>query len=274
MSASLQMRIGYPFTALFTVNLRRFVFSKTVVAPFIIFGLPVLVMFIWRLFTVISEPAPGAPISDPYIAYTQTTAYLFSVIIIPLIALMLGSPLLSEEWQTGTMLLLQIRPVPRWVISAGKLFAYSCFTVLMMTVSITVSFLLAASLPDSGMIPYDLDVLFRDWRIYSLGLIVYGAVMMLIGIYFKRPIMFGIAFLIWDLFASYLPGYAHKLTARYYLQSIMPGQGDSNIMLNTFAVHSPASVTEAVLVLVGIIIVCIFLSAFVLSRKTIQPVEN
>lgn len=272
MSLPFQTRIGYPFMALFTVNLRGYIFSKRMIQPFIIYILPVLLLFIWRIIAIVIDPPPGSPIADSFEQYSNITSFMYLYIIIPLIAIMLGTDMLSEEWQTGTMLLLQIRPVPRWVISAGKLAAYIVFCVLMLSGSLIISFLIAASLPDSGMIPNDLDILFRDLRIYSLGFAVYGSVMMLVGIYFRRPLMFGIVLLfIWDQFGAYLPGYAHRLTIRFYMQSLLPGASRINNMLESFITHVPASTFESVAVLLGVIVFCIFLSSFILSRKTIQP---
>lgn len=271
MSVSFQTRIGYPLTALFTVNLREFLFSKRVVLPFIIFILPVLLLFVWRIGAMVADPPPGSPLADAFEQYANITSFLFLYIIIPLTALILGTSLLSEEWQTGTMLLLQIRPVPRWVISAGKLAAYICFSLILLTASLVASFLIAASYPDSGMIPHDTDILFRDLRMYSLGLAVYGAVMMLVGIYFKRPFLSGIILFAWDIFGSYIPGYAHRLTIRFYMQSLMPQASQLNTMLESFVSHTPAGAYESVIVLLGVIVVSVLLSSYILSRKTIQP---
>lgn len=271
MSASVQAGYLYPFTALFTVNLKESLFTKRIIIPFLIFAIPVVLLFLWRVIYMLAPLPPGSPLSDPFLQYETITKLFLAYIIIPLIALMRGSALLSEEWQTGTMLLLQIRPVPRWVITAGKLASFIIYGLILLSFSLVASFLIAASFPDSGMFPGDLTYLLKDIQIFTLALAVYGSLLMLIGIYFTRPMMAGIVLLLWDLFGSYLPGNAHRLTVRYYLQSIAPEIKQNVSVFDSFVALTPASTTVSVLVLMGIIVICVLLSSFILSRKTIQP---
>ena len=58
-----------------------------------------------------------------------------------------------------------------------------------------------------------------DLGIIALGLAAYGAVFLLAGVTFKRPLVGGLVFVFgWEPLALVLPGFLRHLTIAYYLQ--------------------------------------------------------
>ncbi len=74
------------------------------------------------------------------------------------------------------------------------------------------------------MVPFaNMGILFgkvlADLGVIALGLAAYGAVFLLAGVTFKRPLVGGLVFVFgWEPLALVLPGYLRHLTIAYYLQ--------------------------------------------------------
>jgi len=66
--------------------------------------------------------------------------------------------------------------------------------------------------------------LLRDLGLIALGLVAYGAVFLLVGVVFKRPLVGGLVFIFgWEPMASVLPGYLSQFTIAHYVQATPSG---------------------------------------------------
>lgn len=260
-------RIVYPLAALWSFNTRFILLSRKGFFPFLIFMVPVLVALVWRALYFIIPPDPGSQAGDPFFMYGEITANVCIQFILPLIALLLGTVSLSGEVEEGTLIFLRLQPAPRLVIVLGKFLAYLTAALVFLSISLTLTFLIMALAPDSGMLPHDLPVLFRDLWVFGLGLGTYGAVMMFVGLILRRSFITGIGLLFfWDPFAAYVPGTTHRLTVRHYLQSLLP-QDREGSLLALISYHPPAGKTEAVAVLLGIVAAAIVLATLTLKWR-------
>ena len=125
------------------------------------------------------------------------------------------------------------------------------------------------------MIFGDFATLVKDTWVLCLGLAVYGAVMMLIGTYFKRSLMIGIFLIfVWDAFAAYIPGTAHKLTIKHYLQSIFPHDKTETGIKALLSDNVPSSMTVSLTTLGVTIAVCVVLTTLAFQFKQLDNVPE
>ncbi|MEW6237886.1 MAG: ABC transporter permease [Candidatus Omnitrophota bacterium] len=269
-------RVSYPLSALITINLRMTLLRRKILFPAIVALIPLFPVLFWRLIVAIYGFPPSKSGGDPFNIYTLCSASMFMQFVVPLLSLLRGLSVMSEEVDEGTLIFLRLRPIPRTVIVLGKFMAYVLSVVILTGISLTAVYLILGSMPGADMILSEYRVLLRDMRIFALGLASYGAVMMLVGIFFKHSLKVG-AFLlfVWDAFAAYIPGTAHKLTIKHYLQSIFPRQdfasGGGNdvkeIMIALLSEHKPSSATVSIVTLLGIIAASIVLTVLALKYK-------
>jgi ABC-type transport system involved in multi-copper enzyme maturation permease subunit len=260
--------IGYPLTALITTNTRAFLFTSKVIAPLIIAALPVLLVAVMRIVFWIFSQWEDMHIGDRFEIYSVISATIFLQFIVPLLALLRGLTIFSEEKRERTITYLFLRPIPRTVLALGKFLGAIIPMMILLALSMAGVFMILGTFPDTDIIQYDTPVLIKDIWILCLGLAAYAGVMMLIGTYFKRSLLIGIFLIfVWDAFASYIPGFAHRLTVKYYIQSIFPHQETRNMVSKILVTHSQISVAAAYITLIGIIAVCIALTTYILKHR-------
>lgn len=271
----LQARIAYPLTALITTNTQMSLSTRKAIFPALIVAFPLGLVVLFRaLVFVWGMPGGNPEDSDPFNLYSVLCASVYLQFILPLLGLLKGMTTLSEEIDDGTIMFLRLRPVPRIVIVAGKFLGFALSTSLLLIVSLWCTYGILSTLPGANMFLGDLAVLIKDTWILCLGLAAYGSVTMLIGAYFRKPMMFGIFLLfVWDAWAAYIPGSAHKFTIKHYLQSIFPHQerqdaSVTGIIQALLSNNAPSSTLVSVLTLLGIV-----LAGIILTNLTIQMKE-
>ena len=272
----LRARVVYPLTALVTVNTRMSLMSRKVLFPAVIVSFPLLLVLIFRLIFAIWGPPSNDPADqDPYTMYSVLCVSLYLQFVVPLAALLKGMTTFYEEIEEGTLMFLRLRPVPPVLIITGKFLAYVVTVSLLLIISLWSSYAILSSIPGSDMFWGDLKILLKDTWILCLGLAAYGAVMMLVGTYFKRSILMGIFLLfVWDAWAAYIPGSAHKFTIKHYLQSIFPHQRESRgvqgIIDALLSQNTPSSMTVSVITLLLVVAACIALTTLAFQFKDLS----
>ena len=93
-----------------------------------------------------------------------------------------------------------------------------------------------------------------------MAAIVYTAVFSVFGVVLRRPMILALGFgLGWEMAVSNLPGAFPKVTFMYYLKSLLGlGPEASGIMSVLIPPIAPASITEALEVLLVMMVVLIF----------------
>ena len=270
---NLQARIVYPLTALVTTNTRMTLLSSKILFPCAIAIVPLALVILLRvLWAILGTPVNANPEStDPYFIYSMICAMLYMQLVIPLLALLKGMGTFTEEIEEGTLMFLRLRPVPRLVIIAGKYLAFVFSIGILLVFSLWASYIVLSTIPEAEMFWGDLKVLIKDTWVLMLGLAAYGSVMMLVGTYFKHRIMIGIFLLfVWDAWAAFIPGSAHKFTIKHYLQSIFPHEKKQTILETLFSNNTPSPFGVSLLILFGIIVFCIVLTSLAFQVKQLS----
>lgn len=267
-------------TALITVNAKMKLLGRSPLFPIILVLLSLMPVILWRLvFAWLSKTASIESIwIDAYTVYAIFCSTLYMQFYVPLLAIFLGMSVFSEEIENETVVFLLLRPVPRTILVLGKFLSYVLVASSLLGVSLVMSYLIIGSIPESGLITANLDMLVQDWMVFTLGLASYGAVLMFIGVFTKHRLMTGIFLLfVWDPMAAYFPGSAYQLTVRHYLFSIFShsdaqtGQASLRDALLLFlSDHPSASGFMSVIVLLLLIATCIALTTFIVKNRNLR----
>ena len=238
-------------TALITVNAKMKLLGRSPLFPIILVLLSLMPVILWRLvFAWLSKTASIESIwIDAYTVYAIFCSTLYMQFYVPLLAIFLGMSVFSEEIENETVVFLLLRPVPRTILVLGKFLSYVLVASSLLGVSLVMSYLIIGSIPESGLITANLDMLVQDWMVFTLGLASYGAVLMFIGVFTKHRLMTGIFLLfVWDPMAAYFPGSAYQLTVR----------------------HDLFSGFMSVIVLLLLIATCIALTTFIVKNRNLR----
>jgi ABC-type transport system involved in multi-copper enzyme maturation permease subunit len=163
-----------------------------------------------------------------------------------------------------------LSPVRRSVIAAGKFLAGVVTAVLVFGSATVVTWLLVYLAHGPAALA---DKLASGWgqlaayaAASAMACIGYGAVFMAIGVFFKTPIVPGLAFLGWESINFLLPAFLKKLSVVHYVESFLP----IGAPLGPLAVMAdPVPVWLAVPGLLALAAVLVFLSAKRLERMEI-----
>jgi ABC-2 type transport system permease protein len=115
-------------------------------------------------------------------------------ILVPLATLWLGTSALGDLVEDRLLVYLWLKPVPRWQLPAAAVLA---------TVSVVVP-LTALPLPASALVAGAGDVAWATVLAAPLAALAYGGLFVAAGLWFRRAIWWGLAFvLIWENAAAY-----------------------------------------------------------------------
>ncbi|MHA1307399.1 MAG: ABC transporter permease [Candidatus Heimdallarchaeota archaeon] len=181
-------------------------------------------------------------------------------IILPLFTMYVASMLFNDEKNNRSITYLTVRPIHKFELVLVKYLSYLSLVPLFTILS---SGLIYVSFAAFGYFEY-----FTMFLWYLLAAVissaVYGAVFMAIGLLFKNPLWFGLAFvLIWEFVFASFSDLLGSLTVAYYIKSLIVYDvtGDPNFMVgNTVFVINPAEPLVFSLVFAMIIIISITLS--------------
>lgn len=207
------------------LELRRNLFGRRALAMYFLCSAPVGIMLIWALL-----PGSREEFSGPAEAMTVFAALFESFLrtSIFLSALMLFMSLFRSEILGRSLHYAFLTPIRRDVLVLGKYFSAllaSCFVFTGGTIAL---FVLTC-------MPWGFGELFRYLfqgpgfsnlvgyvGVAMLGCAGYGAVFLLIGLFFRNPLVPAVAIWLWELINFMLPPLLKKLSVIFYLQSLYP----------------------------------------------------
>lgn len=142
---------------------------------------------------------------DPGQAAVDGIASYGLAILVPLAALWLGTSALGDLVEDRLLVYLWLKPVPRWQLPAAAVLATVAIVVPLTALPVTVS-AFAAGAPGLAW-PAFLSA--------SLGALAYSGLFVLAGLWFRRAVWWGLAFIvIWEnLVAHTVPGAARFTVA-------------------------------------------------------------
>ncbi|MBI1389815.1 MAG: ABC transporter permease subunit [bacterium] len=269
-----------PLAALISVNARMKLMGRSPLYPVILILLSLMPAILWRLvYAWLSQYAAiESSMIDAFTVYSIFCSTLFMQFYVPGLSLLMGMTIFSEEIENETVIYLLLRPVPRFILVLGKFLSYLAVSSGLLGVSLVMSYLIIGSTPGAGLITNQLDSLVKDWMVFTLGMAAYGAVMMLVGVFFKQRLLVGLLLMfVWDTTAAFLPGSAYQFTVRYYLFSIFSHADAQNTTQNLFdamkqmlGMHPHASAFSAVLVLCLIVTACVALTTMIVKHRPLK----
>jgi ABC-2 type transport system permease protein len=137
-------------------------------------------------------------------------------ILVPLATLWLGTSVVGDLIEDRLLVYLWLKPVPRWQLPVAAVLATATVVVPLTAVPIVASTLAAGA--SEVAVPALLAT--------SLGALAYAGLFVAAGIWFKRAIWWGLAFvLIWEQVAAYSAAGTARFTVLGWASSVL-GMGD------------------------------------------------
>ncbi|HYN34765.1 MAG TPA: ABC transporter permease subunit [Ilumatobacteraceae bacterium] len=177
-------------------------------------------------------------------------------LVLPIVALVFGGAALGELREDKTLVYLWLRPMDRWPIVVGAALAAATIAAPITLISIV----LAAVLTGAGN-----GIVGGTLLATVVGLIAYVSVFTLFGVWLKRFIVWGLAYiLIWEGFIAQAgPGVA-RVALRKYTRSILVDRTGADLELADF------SLAMGVIVPLVVAVVALAIAAWRLSNQDID----
>ena len=144
-------------------------------------------------------------------------------LVLPITTLVFASAALGDFIDDNTMVYLWMRPVPRWYLAMAA--ATATLTVVMPLVVIPLT--AAAIVSDAGS-----DLVVGTVLAGVVGVIAYTALFVMLGVRVKRPLLWGLLYiLVWENFIARLGESASRLAISSYTRSILSSVTDFELRL-------------------------------------------
>lgn len=226
---------------------------------FVLLALPVFFGVLLRIY-----PPKGLPLTG-FELYGIVVALFFIRNLLPLVALLFGSALISDSVDSKTLTYFLTRPISRLSIFLGEFMAY-LVTVLTLTVPCVVLTYLVLCVGSPQGAGFGATDLVQDLLACALTLFTYGGVFALLGVSLKRPLIPGLLFLfVWEGFVANFPGDAPNYTLTAYARSLIRHRPAEEGLAELFSKFFP--VGESVLVLGIVGVVSLTLAIWIFSRR-------
>ena len=226
---------------------------------FALLSLPVFCGMLLRVYAPPDLPLTGFEL------YGIVVALFYVRNLLPLVALLFGSALISDSVDSKTLTYFLTRPISRLSIFIGEFLAY-LVTVLTLTVPCVVLTYLVLCVGTPQGTGFGAMDLVQDLGACALTLFTYGGVFALLGVSFKRPLIPGLLFLfVWEGFVANFPGDAPNYTLSAYARSLIRHRPVEEGLAELFSKFF--GVGESVLVLGIVGVVSIALAAWIFSRR-------
>ncbi len=203
-------------------------------------------------------------------------------VVVPILALILGSSVVSEEVDDRTLTFLFTRPIPRPALLWGRWLASATVLSVVLAVSTGATlWILRAGLADHAPTPEQLAALEgEDTRLGAgvagplmaavlIGGLTYSALFAAVGTLFRHTMILGLGYTFAiEGFVANLPGKSQTLTIQHHLRSFVAGYGSPLWReLDAFqnAVFGPGP--EALLTLATVLAVALLGGSWVLARR-------
>ncbi len=203
-------------------------------------------------------------------------------VIVPILALILGSSVVAEEIDDRTLTFPFTRPIPRPALLWGRWLASATVLSVLLAASTLVTLaILRAGFADYVPTPEELENLGReDTRLGGgvtlpllftvlLGGLAYSALFAAIGTWMRHPMILGLGYTFAiEGFVANLPGNSQTLTIQHYLRSLVAAYGSPQWrQLAAFQNAVFESGPEALVTLGAVIALSLFGGSWMLARR-------
>ena len=190
-------------------------------------------------------------------------------IVVPILGLVAGSAVVSEEVEDRTITYLFTRPIPRPALLLGRWLAALVLLSGVLALSCGLLLLAAGSARSGDDGPIGAGIARPLFEAALIGGAAYSALFAVAGIFFRHPILVGLgyAFAI-EGFLANLPGRSQALTIQYHLRSWVLARGsEAWSAVEGFAVPKPESATEAAATLAIVVAAVLAIGAWRIARR-------
>lgn len=249
-----------------SITLRQVFWTKKTIGMVLLACLPIALVVMQRLFANMGT-------QQMLRFFPELIVYVYVMFISMLFALFYASAVVSDEVENRTLTYLMSRPVKKSTILLSKYLAYLCGSLPMVLLSLLSAFLVVYTHPRmSEQLAGGLKILPQYALVISVSLLSYGAVYLLFGTRFRRPVLYGLLLFGWEKIVIALSGVLRKLSVIHYLLSVMP---ESNLSRDLRSLRTDsASIGMAWVVLLVIAVVFVFLAVLVFSSREYRFTES
>lgn len=199
---------------------------------------------------------------------------LFLNILLPLMAVFVGTAVIADEVEERTLSYLITRPRPRGTIVLAKLAAGYITLASVLALSLFLTFMVLVLEEGSGGLTGNLGLLLKCEAVMLLGIAAYLPLFAISGGLIKRPVLVGLFFAFgWERLVAFLPGNIRLMTVIHYLHELFPegsaSQGGGDLRSTILGAIPGGEVSDgtAILVLLLIAAVFTFLTTLLLKVK-------
>ncbi len=197
-----------------TMIMRRKRFAMAAIIAFMPVLIPLALAFLSK----------AAFADEGNVIFVRLCEQLHMPVLAPLLALFFASMLVAEDIETQTIPYVLTRPLPRsaWVL--GRFLAYLLVATTILGLSITMTFAASATLSKLSLTNTNDLLLLGHYILVALAaLTAYGALAVFLGVFTKRPIVYGVLLLYgWQKIAMIIPGVVDFLTISKYVEALYP----------------------------------------------------
>ena len=177
-------------------------------------------------------------------------------LVLPVVSLVFGGAALGDLREDKTLVYLWLRPMDRWPIVVGAALAAATLVAPITIISIVSAAILTGA--GNGIVPGTLLAT-------VVGLIAYVCVFTLFGVWLKRFIVWGLAYiLIWEGFIAQAGAGVARVALRKYTRSILVDRTGADLELADF------SLAMGVIVPLLVAVVALAIAAWRLSKQDID----
>ena len=224
------------YFALFKVTFRQMFWSRRTVL--ILLGC-LLALVIALVFRFLVQGAGSVNLFIP-----QMTMSLYGLLT-NLCAIFYGTAIISDEIEGKGLTYLQMRPLRKSVIVLSKFTAYLMGTVVLVAASHLILTGIVATHPklENGVL-FHLGMSLRYAASMALGLLVYGALAVLLAAKFKHPVLWGLLFVMgWESITTspFVATGIKRLSVSHYLIVLFPHYKLPRNMVDDLLGNAPPS---------------------------------
>ena len=204
------------------LELRRNFWSRRSLTSYFLALAPVVLMAFWS-----ASPAPQKFFGGPVVVTQTVFPLLFESVIrtsLFMATILMFMSLFRSEILERSLHYYFLTPIRREVLVVGK--------YLSAQVALSVLFMIATTLLYClTLLPWGISAVFQGIELGNLiaylGIVIlacagYGAVFLLVGLFFRNPIVPAAMIWVWELINFLLPPLLQKLSVIHYLQSLYP----------------------------------------------------
>lgn len=223
--------------ALVSITLRALLNRRRTLLLALLAALLVVVAVIYRL---------GNPTAAESVDVTRRLLANFGIgIVVPLVAVIVGTSALGSELDDGTIVYLLAKPVARWRIVLVKLVVAWLVTCVLVAPAIVIAGIIGQDDPQLGI----------GHAVASIvGALEYTAVFIALSLVTSRALIIGLAYVVvWEGVVAGLFGGTRAMSVRQHALAVAesfggPGAGDADLAFG-FAIAASALVTLGAMVL-------------------------